>query len=337
MEFKEWAHFWLTESTEIWILLWDCRATCSINWRGSGSLEGKGYSLTPSDHLHIDFGNAIRSERIRQNLEVADMAERLRAPVEHIEAVEAGNISAFSLETYFHLCAKSYARELGIDYARTLEAMTGQEETPSEEENIPDESQVPYSHHRPMARSHNPLTIFQRPGMLFVILAVITGGLLGVAKLVRNNNEASGEGKALEAGMNQSFDTALKSTVSDSTFTMQFTMTTTDSTFLRVLADGDTIAAESSKAGQTFAGIAKKEIALFAENPGAVVCTINGHRALYDSTIPSGAIFLVNPENIHSKLEIRRSPFAPAEMIDRMESKPTQPSDSSKLPLGGTR
>jgi transcriptional regulator with XRE-family HTH domain len=309
----------------------------SINWRGREFQKSKGHSLTPSDHLHIDFGNAIRDERIRQNLEIADMAERLRAPVEHIEAVEAGNISAFSLETYFHLFAKSYARELGIDYARTLEAMTGKEELTVEEENISAENPAPYSQHRPIARSHNPQSIFQRPGVLFVILAIITGGLLGVAKLVRNSNEAGGEGKAMEAGMNNTFDTLVKRTGTDSTFAMHFSMTTTDSSFIRVLADGDTIVAETVKPGQTFAATAKNEIALFADNPGAVACSINGHRALYDSTNPSGSIFVVNPGNIHSKLEIRRSPFAPAEMLDRMQTPTSQPADSSRTPLGGTR
>lgn len=293
--------------------------------------------MTPSDQLHIDFGNAIRDERLRQNLEVADMAERLRAPVEHIEAVEAGNIGAFSLETYFHLFSKSYARELGIDYARTLEAMTGREEMAIEEEQIPVESHSPYAQHRPMARTHNPLTIFQRPGVLFVILAVITGGLLGVAKLVRNSNEATGEGKAMEAGMNSSFDSLVRQTGSDSTFVMQFSMTTTDSTFIRVLADGDTIVAESLRPGQTFMATAKNEIALFADNPGAVACSINGHRALYDSTTPSGSIFVVNPENIHDKLEIRRSPFAPAEMLNRLQEQTAQPVDSSRKPSGATR
>ena len=292
--------------------------------------------MTPSDHLHIEFGNAIRDERLRQNLSVADVVERLRASVEHVEAVEAGNVKAFPSETYFQLFAKSYARELGIDYARTIEAMTGQEEIAAEEENLPGESQASYSHHRPMARSHNPLTILQRPGMLFVILAVITGGLLLVAKFVRTGNEASGEGKAIEAGMNP-HDTMTKSATPDTNYVMHFTLTTIDPTFARVVADGDTVVAESLKAGKSFMGEAKRQITIFAENPSAVACSINGHRTLYDSTTQSPGGFVVNPENIHSMLDIKRSPFAPSEMMNPAQSNTLPAADSARRVLGGNR
>lgn len=290
--------------------------------------------MTPSEQIHMEFGNAIRDERIRQNLTVDDVAERLRASTEHILAVENGNPKAFPSETYFQLFAKSYARELGIDYARTLDAMTGQEEIAADEEPPENSEQPAIMHNRPIARSHNPLTIFQRPGMLFGLLAIITAGLLGIAKLVRNNNQATGEGKTISAGMENTFDSGRIAVAPDTSFVMILRMTTTDSTFARVLADGDTIVAESLKAGKTISAAAKKEIIIFAQNPGAVACSINGHRALYDSLSTLSSDFVINPENIHSMLEIRRSPFAPADIKTQSLNNST---DSAKKPTGGNR
>ncbi|MDH4157213.1 MAG: DUF4115 domain-containing protein [candidate division Zixibacteria bacterium] len=65
----------------------------------------------------------LKLERERRRLSLDDLSVELKIPLASLESVESGDISTLPSEVYYSLFAKSYAEALGIDYARTIEAI----------------------------------------------------------------------------------------------------------------------------------------------------------------------------------------------------------------------
>jgi hypothetical protein len=65
--------------------------------------------------LETRVGEQLAAERGRQQLELADVASRLRIPLRHLEAIEAGEHSALPALPYSAGFVKSYANMLGLD------------------------------------------------------------------------------------------------------------------------------------------------------------------------------------------------------------------------------
>ena len=62
-------------------------------------------------------------ERVRQKIELDDLATTLKITEANLRAVEDGDASKLPSDLYFKLFAKSYSEELGIDYEATIEAI----------------------------------------------------------------------------------------------------------------------------------------------------------------------------------------------------------------------
>lgn len=75
------------------------------------------------NELYVKYGATLKAERERQQLDLEELAEQLKINLEHLEAIESGDIDSLPSELYFALFAKSYSEALGLDYARTMEAM----------------------------------------------------------------------------------------------------------------------------------------------------------------------------------------------------------------------
>lgn len=73
--------------------------------------------------LHTKIGKLLQMERVRQQIELSDLATTLKITEANLQAVEDGDATRLPSELYFKLFAKSYAEELGIDYEATVEAI----------------------------------------------------------------------------------------------------------------------------------------------------------------------------------------------------------------------
>jgi len=69
------------------------------------------------------IGILLSKERKRQGITLEDISEQLKIIQSHLECIERGETKDLPSELYFSLFAKSYAEFLGIDYARTVEAI----------------------------------------------------------------------------------------------------------------------------------------------------------------------------------------------------------------------
>ncbi len=73
--------------------------------------------------LHEKLGKLLQLERERQSISISDLSEELKISEVNLEAIEAGNAADLPSELYYNLFSKSYAERLGIDYAKTIDAI----------------------------------------------------------------------------------------------------------------------------------------------------------------------------------------------------------------------
>ncbi|MBC9034712.1 helix-turn-helix domain-containing protein [Sphingomonas sp. JC676] len=93
-------------------------------------------------------GEKLRAAREAQGLDLAEVANRTRIPLRHLEAIEKGNYTGLPSVTYAMGFAKAYARAIGadeVDIARDVRAELGQYEraAPMAEYPLDDPSRVP--------------------------------------------------------------------------------------------------------------------------------------------------------------------------------------------------
>jgi len=98
--------------------------------------------------LYVKLGKLLQLERQRQHIDIADLSEELKIPVDNLESIETGDIDSLPSELYFNLFAKSYAEYLRIDYVRTVEAITQDIEESQVEGELSDEKALSTGTHR---------------------------------------------------------------------------------------------------------------------------------------------------------------------------------------------
>lgn len=80
-------------------------------------------------------GRSLRAAREEQGLTLAEIGQRTRVPLRHLEAVEVGDLAALPSPTYAVGFARAYARAVGLDdvaIARDIRADLGKIERPPE-------------------------------------------------------------------------------------------------------------------------------------------------------------------------------------------------------------
>jgi cytoskeleton protein RodZ len=75
------------------------------------------------NEVYKKFGQALKLERENKNLSLIDLSDELKISEENLTFIENGEIDQLPSELYYNLFAKSYAKALGIDYAKTIEAI----------------------------------------------------------------------------------------------------------------------------------------------------------------------------------------------------------------------
>jgi len=75
------------------------------------------------DSVEKKLGKVLRLERERRQLDITELSERLKIPLENLEGIEDGDLSKLPSEVYYNLFARSYSTFLGIDYSMTVDAI----------------------------------------------------------------------------------------------------------------------------------------------------------------------------------------------------------------------
>ncbi len=115
-------------------------------------------------------GEQLAAERTRQKLELADIANRLRIPPRHLEAIEAGDYDVLPAIPYSAGFVKSYANMLGLDGIALSRAF--REEVGNDRR----------AHFEPEA--YEPVDPSRVPSRMLAIVALGVALLLGVGYLL---------------------------------------------------------------------------------------------------------------------------------------------------------
>lgn len=73
--------------------------------------------------LETKFGELLQLERERQGTSLADLSTELKISEDNLASIEKGDAGSLPSELYYKLFSKTYAERLGIDYAKTLDAI----------------------------------------------------------------------------------------------------------------------------------------------------------------------------------------------------------------------
>lgn len=128
-------------------------------------LDGQDETLFPKT-----AGERLRAARQAQRLDLADIAQRTRVPIRHLQAIEDGDYSGLPTPTYAIGFARSYARAVGEDEVAIAREVRGRAEvgTPRKPE------YVPYATDEP---ARTPSGGVMLAGIALAVLIAILAGL----------------------------------------------------------------------------------------------------------------------------------------------------------------
>lgn len=73
-------------------------------------------------------GERLRDARLAQKLDLADIAQRTRVPLRHLQAIEDGDYTGLPTSTYAVGFARAYARTVGVDEVEVAREVRGRSE-----------------------------------------------------------------------------------------------------------------------------------------------------------------------------------------------------------------
>jgi len=73
--------------------------------------------------LETKFGELLQLERERRGTSLADLSTELKISEDNLASIEKGDAGTLPSELYYKLFSKTYAERLGIDYAKTIDAI----------------------------------------------------------------------------------------------------------------------------------------------------------------------------------------------------------------------
>jgi transcriptional regulator with XRE-family HTH domain len=236
--------------------------------------------------IHIKLGKLLQLERQRRNLSLADMAVELKITETNLERIENGDVGALPGELFFNLFAKSYAEALGIDYAKTMDAiredMGESIEAPAGAESG-GESDEGRDEKKPLVRAE--LGTGRKTGMYRMNPATIFTTVLVVAILVlawylfKDQTKVSllEKGKQVLNAIRSDSGTepsASKSQIAN----LNLRLVARDHCWATVLADGDTALAMNLKPGRDYTVGAQDKLQVSLSMPLAVDVFLNSKR-----------------------------------------------------------
>lgn len=138
-------------------------------------------------------GERLRDARVALKLELADVAQRTRVPLRHLQGIEDGDYSAMPTSTYAVGFAKAYARAVGEDEVEIAREIRGRAE-------------VTAPTRRPDYQGYDIQEVPRTPSKGVMIAAVIVAlALLAGALAWYNTTWFRGDGLATDPGAAASF------------------------------------------------------------------------------------------------------------------------------------
>jgi cytoskeleton protein RodZ len=273
--------------------------------------------LLNMNQVHKKLGELLKLERERRRVSLDDLSIELKIPLASLESVESGDISTLPSEVYYSLFAKSYAEALGIDYARTIEAIKediGESLEPVEpsgaeraESALPDQKGLKEHEEGPKAAGDESSGYVKKLALIMgaIIAAFIV--FLGLNMLLSgdDSHEASREVPATtetepaeepesgdEDALYASYDWNVPEYAAPQPFTLR--LAARGESWATILADGDTAVFRNMLPGRVYTVTAKHRMRVSVAVPSQVDIELNGQ-----------PVNLVNPEDRRiSRVEI---------------------------------
>lgn len=296
--------------------------------------------------VHIKLGSLLKGERERRNLALADLANDLKIAERHLQAIEDGDLTALPGPLYFGLFARSYAEALGIDYAKSLEAIkedmgepidSGIDEPPA-----PAAPELPEKHKRferakPVSKSAVPkrfslVTYVLIPIVILVLIAVAwimlrKDGKLPLKGLTSDDTSAVADSEKNDAtGSDWSQDYG-KVAARGEKAALSLQMVAHDRTWAVVLSDGDTALQTNLKPWREYNIGAQQKLVVTLGSPLSVELTLNGLPIdLADPDKGTVSNVVIIPDNM--SMFVRRTPPGDSGVVDSNSSDSLHLNDS---------
>ncbi len=299
--------------------------------------------------LQKKFGALLQMERERRGLALADLSSELKISESNLQSIEEGDPSGMPAELYYQLFAKSYAEFLGIDYAKTIEAI---KEDLGELEQEPEigtkttgtKAEGDKTDKEETVENTESRRFFKRLIILGVIIIVAFAGFLAIYKLFlegKDEENSDFSDKALTTGQQDTpteADTALAKYVWGTPETgrpdsLTLSLTAREQSWATVLADGDTVLYQTLTPWREYVVGAQYRLLVSIGIPRVVETKLNGE-LLYLASAETGRISRVEINQVN-KDEFSRTPperpQATPKTAPTVSEKPRQSGDTATV------
>ncbi|MFQ5498670.1 MAG: helix-turn-helix domain-containing protein [Candidatus Zixiibacteriota bacterium] len=252
------------------------------------------------------LGALLKLERERRQISVGDISAQLNITEEYIASIESGDPSGLPSELYFNMFARSYCEAVGIDFARTVEAIKeeiGQPlngpDTPQDEPKHLDTTEGDESADEVSPATETGGPFFSKKLMwLFAAIVVAFGLFVGISRFFTNvtaTNTPEESRSIVIEDKDEPLGLATASEYADYKWTspptgapkpIRLELVASEESWATVLADGDTAIFRRLIPGRTYDVTAKYRFKLSIALPRKVSVTVNGK-----------AVNLANPES----------------------------------------
>ncbi|MBN8808982.1 MAG: helix-turn-helix domain-containing protein [Sphingomonas sp.] len=264
-------------------------------------------------------GEQLREAREAQKLTLADVADRTRVPIRHLEAIEDGRYDAIPSPTYAIGFARSYARAVGLDDKAIANAVR-------QSPNLPLANTTDYSVYEPTDPKRLPSRGLATVAAIIALVVVVGVVVYYGTGLIRGSGSTPADAPTASTTIaTEPSPTPAPTPVGGG----QVSLVATDTVWLRVYdANGKTLLMKELKAGERYdvpadadhpmINTAKPEKLQITVNGSAVPPLGDGKRALKDVPISAAALLsrgtaAASPAPVPSVTPLARRTAAPVE------------------------
>lgn len=255
--------------------------------------------------LHIRLGKALQAERQAKNITIAEVAANLKTTESTLERIEDGDLASFQSPVYFALHAKSFAEFLGVDYARTMDAIR---EDLGELNDVPANGVatpngpppvlvVPPTDTEDRAKTNRLLIITL--GAIFLLAAGL-GGWWIVSSSSGSGTSSSGEQKSTAVEPARESTDSASAGVSTDSVLLRLNLMARGSSWVSVIADGDSTYTRTFAPGDSLELEARRQMIFTISSPANIDLKLNGFPAKLADRSGRITNVVVTPANVRA-------------------------------------